>query len=86
MKYRIRTSGVHFKIQRKGWFPLWTNHGDDYNGTYFFSTLSEAETELKLIIRSELERDIKIKQNKALITNEELSVADFIKKYPEEFL
>ena len=87
-KFKVGTRyGDKFFVQVKRCFwPFWQPAQDSYFGVTTYDTLEAANAEVKLIVKNLLADRISAKQAKASLTGEVLSVNEFIKKYPEEFL
>ena len=85
-KYRVTNYQTGFAVQRKSfwWLPWLTE--EDYYGVERYRTYKEAEEVVKARVKFLVEDQIKREKAKKRITNEEFSVADYIKNYPEEFL
>ena len=86
-KFKVGVRGTRFFIQvKRCLWPFWLPAQDGYYGVTTYDTIEDANIEVKLIIKRLIENQVSIKQAKANLSNEVLSVNEYIKKYPEEFL
>jgi len=86
-KFRVNAYSTRFNVQiRRALWPFWIAYEDGHYGVDTYNTFEIAQERVYEILRWRLEDIVERKQAKSEITNEALSVKDFIHKYPEEFL
>ena len=86
-KFRVKNYGAEYSVQARQWFiPFWYQYEDGYYGVHTYSSFEKASERIEEIIMHRLEHQRDLENAKNSITGEEISVNEFVRKYPEKFL